>query len=164
VQPLVARRRLVGQLGQLRCEGGVAQFCLARFRQLRRARPPVHASRALFRHRRDQCLLARLAGPGALLVAGRRRRDVAEQVVGLELRGVLVLGLDQEPGRLLFLPARTHQVPQSLQLVAEQFELQVALRELELDVVGRGPHALRRTAPTCPPPYWPFGMRPSNLA
>ena len=75
----------------------------------------------------------------------------------------LVLGLDQQPVVALLAapPVHPHQMPAAGQLLAVEREFEMALRQ-PLVRIEFGLHVPRSQISTVPPPYWSFGMVPSN--
>ena len=69
-------------------------------------------------------------------------RGVLVQVIRVGVHGVIVIALEQQPLRLLRRFSRTHQVPFALELLAEQLESQMSLRQLRLGIERRRPHAV----------------------
>src|SRR5690606_504244 len=141
VQPLLAFRRGLAQARQLRLKWTVGRIGGARPFQRLRALLPVLAPRAWSRHR-GQALARGLAVTGALAVLRGRRRDLGQQVVGLQRAGPSILVLEQQPLRLPRGLAGSHQVPATLEPLAEQLEAQVALGELLLWITGGRPDTM----------------------
>ncbi len=145
MQPLLAVRRKFSQARQFRLEEGIVnarRSCtLQRGSCLGQAQPRRFASPGN----------GHLAGSGFLrggLGRGRLRRGAGaadhlgiEQLIGLDVTGECILGLDQEPCGLALLAAAAHQMPATLEPLAEQLETQVALLQLRLGVAFGGPYA-----------------------
>src|SRR5690606_32397841 len=141
VQPLLPFRGVLAQPRQLRLERALRRFGRARAGQGQGALLPALVPGARRWHFR-QALAGGLAAAGAPAVLLRRRRDLGQQVVGLQAPGPGVLVLEQQPLRLPCRLAGAHQVPTPLELAAVQLEAQVALGQLLLGIALGGPHAM----------------------
>jgi len=146
MQPLRSFRRKFAQARQFGLEEGVAgrrrpgaMQCGGRLGQAQ-ARQFSGLGHGFLPGGRLPCRGLRRRGLRGLAGAARHLR--VEQVVGLDVAGERVLGLDQEPRGLAFLAAAAHQVPAALEPLAEQLEAQMAFLQLGLGVARGGPDAV----------------------
>ncbi len=147
VQPVIAHRRRAAQHRQLGFERSIHQARAARAGKRQRALAPLFdgargntraCSGGGLARRRLARFHAWLHHPPPARARGRCRH-VVQHVVGLAGCRVVVLVLEQQPLRPGRGASGAHQVPTALELVAEQFEAQVTLRQLRLGIAAGGP-------------------------
>uniref|UniRef100_A0A1I7WBY1 PE-PGRS family protein n=1 Tax=Heterorhabditis bacteriophora TaxID=37862 RepID=A0A1I7WBY1_HETBA len=141
MDPLVALRRGLPQLGQLGLEGAGRRSRLFRFGQGQGLLGPVLPSRTLCREGFELLLVGfTAAGPPDVCRWGRRH--IGEQIVRFQIARIRIVVLEQQPLRLTGRFAGPDQVPPAFELGAEQLESQVTLGKLCLWVSLGGPNAV----------------------